>query len=152
MGVKFKKGNSKIIIKNYVQLSELFMVDRYGSVSTNFAQEVRNRAQKKRTFIEIQSKVSLDVEPTFNSGILNPRFAVEMPTGQQNKHRFPGLKPSKSENMLTLNKSAPDPRVKFDDLQAQKSPHSRRPRDSMAQPAHKHRKNVWAANIFNRLP
>lgn len=149
---KPRKGRENISVKNYSQLSELFVMDRYGSIPTNFTDEIRKRAAKKRTFINNLSQISNEVDPTFNTSVLNSRFAVELPKTDQIKHKFPGLKPSRSENQLKLNKSVPDSMQIFKENELEKSPYPNKPRDSLAQPQARHRKNVWAANIFHRLP
>lgn len=137
-------------IKNYKQLSELFIPDKYDLFGSNYSSMIRKRAEDKRSLLANSTKVSLELADNFNTDILNSRFAVEVTSSAKNKQVLPGLKPSRSENLLKLNKSLPENCHFFDNPLDKRPPPLIKRRDKSLEGALRPRKNLLAMNIFRK--
>jgi hypothetical protein len=145
-----RKKKPQIQVKNYIQLSNLFVTDKYGPVRVNFSEEIKKRVEMKRALHSTEGGYALESSPTFNTEVLNSRMAVQLSPSDKIKHMFPGIRPSKSENMLKLNRSAPDTRQFFDPELQNVPILNKKPRDKAWARDAKSRKSILSHNIFQR--
>jgi hypothetical protein len=149
---RFEFGSKKerLTVKNYSQLAELFVPARNDELTTNFTDIIKKRAEQKRSQLALNSSASIELPDNFNSGILNARFAVDVSSHAKQKHILPGIKPSRSEQLLKLNRSLPDTASNLDNLLYKKPPALIKPRDKSMDGPLRPRKNLIELNIFRK--
>lgn len=139
-----------MVVKNYRQLSDLFSPNKYDGLGISLADSIRKRAENKRALLAQSSTASLEIGDNLKSPTVQTRFAIDMSSKRVPKHKFPGIRPSKSEQLLTKKSPYPDLGLVFDNSTVRKPPVLVRLRDKSYEKPLRQRNNLLEMNIFRK--